>query len=131
MASIKHKYCNCLICSSNISTAVVNQVNKIDELFLLRILLKIPQENQLVDTIKNSLNSIQICEHCLTEIKQCKQIYSEICEKVERFWEYQNKILEKFSKHPNSGQIKTDNYNDWGFQCRKFVQGHRKKILQL
>ncbi len=112
----------CLICSSIIPTKIVKQVDKLDSLFLLRILLEIPHENELVENINNSLNYIIICDKCASTIKQCKTIYREICDNIERFWEHQNKILEKFSE---SSKHKNDNIDNWVFQCRQFVKDRK------
>ncbi len=129
MAGTKYKGLNkCLICVSNIPTDTIKEVDKLDSIFLLQILLEIPQENKL--GFNNSLNSIHICDHCTNEIKDCKQIYREICEKIEEFWECQNKILEKFSANSNRSKTTGDKCDNLNSQCRQFVKD-RKLIKQL
>ncbi len=124
---------SCLICSSIISTE--NKVDKLDALFLLRILLEIPEKSELIKNINKLFKLGNICDSCGETIKQCKDIYGEICEQIEKFWAIQNKILESFSTSPlatidsieskkDTALIK-DDYSIWVNECRIFVKNRK------
>ncbi len=122
----KDKYYECLICAFVIPPDKIKQVDKFEGLFLLRVLLEISNEDQLVENIRKVLTFVQICDQCNREVKQCKEIYGEICEKIERFWEFQNKVLEKFSQHTRiSGRTNKDKDDDWILKCRHFVKNRK------
>ncbi len=133
MEVVSRKF-NCLICSS-LTSAEHFKVDKFDELFLLRILLEIPQENPLFEKIKASINFIQICDPCCSTIKQCKEIYGNICEQIETFWELQNKVLEKITSvkrtaSQNEKDLEKDSYIIWVDHCRKFVKERKLNIFK-
>ena len=120
----------CFVCSSSVISFDENKVNKLDALFLLRILLEIPPDNQLSNNIEYKLNYVHFCNLCEKAIKHCKQIYSEICEQVKKFRKARNIISEKFngsqfSTFENSktdDELSVNRFIDWVDQCRKFVK---------
>lgn len=116
----------CLGCSSFISTQN-SKVEELDALFFLQILLEIPPDNILINKISSSLQSLQLCDSCLTTVNQCKQIYTEISEKLETFWEFQNKLLDHFSSNQVSPKNCETDCSTWVTQCRTFVQ-NRKSV---
>ncbi len=120
---------HCLVCAAVIPTQQ-SKVDKLDALFFLQTLLEIPPENEIINKIKSSQNLLQVCEPCFSTANQCKQIYTDISEKIEKFWEIQNKPLDDLNTNQECPQIAEDDSTNWATQIRKFVK-HRKLIKRL
>ncbi len=122
-------YNYCLVCSEVVSFTNYLHLGKFDSVFLLGILLEIPQDSQIFNQAYSSSNSLHFCKPCGVIVKQCKEVYTEISERIQKFWGFQNTILSKMQKDeqiPSSYKSK----QNWVEQCRQFVK-NSKSILNV
>ncbi len=122
MASDISNYC--LVCSEVVSSTNYDLLDNFESVFLLRILLEIPQDCQIINQAQFVSNSLPLCKPCGVTVKQCKQVYTEISADIQKFWEHQNIILTKIHKeNGNNRGHKLKQY--WVDLYREFVKNSK------